>query len=270
MQSSIFYTFTQQYFLKVKVIIHPQYQLFEKEIINLARNYHNQGKILVEGARNSIKIHELNQEEVTLKFFKKLGFFKAIIYTFFRESKAKRSFNYANYLIDHQIKTPFPIAYIEEKNSLGLLSNSYYISAYIPYDFTIRELIHDPFFKDRKTIIEQFTAFTYSMHEANVNFLDHSPGNTLIVKKENQQYDFYLIDLNRMKFEKMSWYKRMDNFKKMWLSKQMLKIVATTYAQLSHQPIESLQQILFQTSGDFKRKINKKKWLKRKMKHLKK
>jgi hypothetical protein len=36
------------------------------------------------------------------------------------------------------------------------------------------------------------------MHEASINFLDHSPGNTLIVKKSEGKYDFYLVDLNRM------------------------------------------------------------------------
>jgi hypothetical protein len=37
------------------------------------------------------------------------------------------------------------------------------------------ELIHDPLFPDRKNILEQFTEFTFRMHEASINFLDHSP-----------------------------------------------------------------------------------------------
>jgi len=55
------------------------------------------------------------------------------------------------------------------------------------------------------------------MHEARVNFLDHSPGNTLVTKRGEGNYDFYLIDLNRMKFQNLSIEDRMDNFKKMWL-----------------------------------------------------
>jgi hypothetical protein len=45
----------------------------------------------------------------------------------------------------------------------------------------------------------------------------------LIVKKSEGKYDFYLVDLNRMKFENLSIEARMDNFKKMWLSKTMVK-----------------------------------------------
>jgi hypothetical protein len=51
----------------------------------------------------------------------------------------------------------------------------------------------------------------------------------------------------------------------MWLSKTMLKTVAATYAQLSGHPESELWPLLWQTSQDFKRKINKKKWLKRKL-----
>jgi hypothetical protein len=86
----------------------------------------------------------------------------------------------------------------------------------------------------------------------------------LIKEVGDGSYDFYLIDLNRMRFEPMNILQRMDNFKKMWLSKTMLQTVAATYARLSGISESELWPILWQTSQDFKRKINKKKWLKRK------
>ena len=104
------------------------------------------------------------------------------------------------------------------------------------------------------------------MHENRINFLDHSPGNTLIVKKGEGQYDFYLIDLNRMTFEELSIAQRMDNFKKLWLSKTMVKIIARKYAVLSREDPEQLQRILLEKTIAFKRRITKKKWLKRKLK----
>ena len=145
------------------------------------------------------------------------------------------------------------------------MGDSYYICQQIDYDFTIRELIHDPLFGERNVILEQFTAFTYKMHEGKVNFLDHSPGNTLVVKKDSGKYDFYLIDLNRMKFEDLSIEARMDNFKKMWLSKTMVKVIAKAYAKLSNQSEENLHAILLEKTTQFKRKITKKKYLKRKI-----
>lgn len=238
----------------------------ESKIHELIENYHSEGKLLVKGARNSIKTNFLDGKEVNIKYFSKLGFVKGVIYTFFRDSKAKRSFEYANYLQKHGILTPKPIAYFEDSEK-GLLAESFYISEHINYDFTFRELIHDPLFPERDLIIEQFTEFTFKLHEARVNFLDHSPGNTLIVKRDNSKFDFYLIDLNRMKFEDLSMKERMDNFKKMWISKHMVKIISKKYAQLASLPENELYNILLKSSSDFKRKIAKKKYLKRKLKN---
>jgi hypothetical protein len=249
----------------VQIIIHPQYIHQENSILQLVAGFFVEGDLIVKGSRNTIKSNILGDEKVNIKHFDKPGLLKSIIYSFFRSTKAKRSFDYANYLLAHNIPTPFPIAYIENRNRFGLLGDSYYICQQIDYDFTIRELIHDPLFGERNVILEQFTAFTYKMHEGKVNFLDHSPGNTLVVKKDSGKYDFYLIDLNRMKFEDLSIEARMDNFKKMWLSKTMVKVVAKAYAKLSNQSEEKLHAILLEKTTQFKRKITKKKYLKRKI-----
>ena len=249
----------------MKIILNPNYIKSEKSILQLVNSFFDQGNLIVQGSRNTIKSNFLENETINIKFFKKPGFIKSIIYSFFRSTKAKRSFDYANYLIDHLIETPIPIAYVEERNSLGFLGDSFYICQQIDYDFTIRELIHDPLFPNRNEILEEFTEFTFKMHEAKVNFLDHSPGNTLIIKNGNSRYDFFLIDLNRMKFEDLSIEMRMDNFKKMWLSKQMVKVVAKKYAELSNLSEEKLYKILLEKTTQFKRKITKKKYLKRKI-----
>ena len=248
------------------IILHPKYKEQESAILQLVKTFFNEGDLIVKGSRNTIKSNVLGKEKVNIKYFKKPGAFKSVIYSFFRSTKAKRSFDYANYLLQHGIPTPFPMAYIEERNTLGLLGDSYYVSEQMDYDFTIRELIHDPLFSERNIILEQFTEFTFKMHEAKVNFLDHSPGNTLVIKKAPGKYDFYLIDLNRMQFENLSIEARMDNFKKMWLSKTMVKVIAKKYAELSGQPEAKLHAILLEKTTQFKRRITKKKWLKRQIK----
>ncbi len=245
--------------------IHPNYKNQEASLLKLINTFFGAGDLVVKGARNTIKTNVLGNEKVSIKFFQKPGFIKSIIYSFFRSTKAKRSFDFANYLLENGIATPFPVAYLEERNALGLLGNSFYICHQIDYDFTIRELIHDPLFPERELILQEFTAFTFKMHEAKVNFLDHSPGNTLIVKKRQGKYDFYLVDLNRMQFQKLTTEQRMNNFKKMWLSKQMIQIVAKKYASLSQQSETKLHAILLEKSTQFKRKITKKKYLKRKI-----
>ncbi len=249
------------------VTIHtlPEYKADEQKLLQLAENFEQEGTLLVKGSRNVIKTNLLNSEKVNIKYFKKPNTFNSLVYGLLRPSKAKRSFEYAKYLLENGILTPKPIAYIEQKSGMAL-GESYYICAHIDYDFTFRELIHDPLFPDRKNILEQFTEFTWRMHQARVNFLDHSPGNTLIVNKGSGKYDFYLIDLNRMKFEDMDIDARMDNFKKLWPSKTMVKIIAAKYAELSGHPYESLHTTLLESTLAFKRRITKKKYLKRKLK----
>nr|WP_276202113.1 lipopolysaccharide kinase InaA family protein [Mesoflavibacter zeaxanthinifaciens] len=174
-----------------------------------------------------------------------------------RPSKAKRSFEYASRLIDCEISTPFPIAYIEETSVFGL-KNSYYISEHINYDFEFRALIHNPKFPNREEILQKFSEFTFKLHENNINFLDHSPGNTLVVKTE-QGYKFYLIDLNRMRFENMTFDKRMYNFRRLWLSKTMIKVIAEKYSELYKKPYQETHDLMLKHSMAFQHKINRKK-----------
>lgn len=251
--------------MPVHICVNPLYDSKKEQLLQLADNFEQGGKVLVKGSRNIIKTNYLEGDKVNIKYFKKPNFFNAIVYSLIRPSKARRSFEYAQYLLKNGILTPEPLAYIEEKSGAGL-GESYYICRHIDYDFTFRELIHNPLFPNRKAILEQFTEFTYKMHEAHINFLDHSPGNTLIVDKGDGNYDFYLIDLNRMKFEDMSIEGRMDNFKKLWPSRTMVKIIAAKYAELTGKNYEELHAILLKSTLDFKRKITKKKYLKRKLK----
>ncbi|WP_397363330.1 lipopolysaccharide kinase InaA family protein [Olleya sp. R77988] len=185
------------------------------------------------------------------------GVFNSFVYKYIRPSKAKRSFEYANRLIDCGISTPFPIAYLENSSAFGLKS-SYYISLHIDYDFEFRELIHKPLFPERDKILKQFAEFTFKLHENNVNFLDHSPGNTLITKDETD-YNFYLIDLNRMRFETMTFDKRMHNFRRLWLSKTMVKVIAKMYAELYNKTYQDTHDAMLKHSRSFQLKINSKK-----------
>ena len=111
------------------------------------------------------------------------------------------------------------------------MKNSYYVSKNIEYNFSIREVIKDLNFKNRENILKLFSEFTFKLHENNINYLDHSPGNTLIKVNENK-YKFYLIDLNRMEFKKMNFDDRMKNFNRLTKDSNVIKIFSEQYASL--------------------------------------
>ena len=242
-------------------VVHSDYSQLTPNLRKVLSNFSESGEYVTKGERNEIKKINLEGIFLNIKKFKNPNPIQSFVYQYIRKSKAKRSYIFGNKLIANGIKTPTPIGYLEIFS--GGLKESFYVSEHVDYDFDFRKLIHHPRFKDRNEILRQFTQFTFKLHENNVNFLDHSPGNTLILEKGNGIYDFYLIDLNRMRFEPMDFDKRMHNFRRLWLSKKMIKIMAEEYASLYGKTVEETEALMSKYSRDFQKKVNSKKMKKR-------
>lgn len=240
------------------IIIHSKFSSHSTAISKAISDFETSGTTVLKGDRNTIKSLEVEGLHLNIKQFKTPNIFNAFVYKYIRKSKARRSYEYGNILTQKSILTPTPIAYFESSSWFGL-KQSYYVSQHVAYDFDFRVLIHDLKFPNRVEILKQFTAFTFKLHDEHVNFLDHSPGNTLIVKTNTSKYDFYLIDLNRMRFETMSFKKRMHNFRRLWLSKAMIQIMSKEYAVLSETPLTEIQSGMLHYSRQFQKKIDAKK-----------
>ncbi len=221
------------------------------------KDYFNRSDELIWDRRNKIKVLSFDDEKLTVKAFKIPHIVNRLAYTFFRPSKAKRS-----YLNSMKIEafTPKAVGYIEFKK-LGLIYDSYYISAYYPYDFTIREVLQDEEFPDREKILKAFTYFSYQLHEAGAKHLDYSPGNILI-KQENDEYLFKVIDLNRMYFGRMEIQERIENFSKLWANNRDLEKIASCYAKLVGIEESKASQWLIAASSAHKERVNFKKRIK--------
>ena len=87
-----------------------------------------------------------------------------------------------NKLMKMQIGTPQPVAFFEHFDLVGL-NESYYVCEHLENVFEFRAIVQNEDFTNREEIIRQFTRFTFQMHQNGVEFLDHSPGNTLIKDK---------------------------------------------------------------------------------------
>ena len=243
-------------------VIHPEFEAKGPHFVEAIDGFSDNPDYITRGGRNVIKKVEIDGEFFTIKKFKTPGLFQGLVYRFLRKSKARRSFEYAMRLTELGINTPFPVCY-SERYSVGL-KESYYISRHLEYDFDFRMLNHNPKWPNRDEILRQVATFTFKLHENEVNFLDHSPGNTLVLDKGEGQYEFYLIDLNRMRFEPMSFEKRMRNFRRLWLSKHMINIMAETYANLSNNSYELTHSLMTKYSRAFQKKVNAKKVRRRK------
>ena len=248
--------------MKETFVVHPQYSHLESSLKEVLHRFAKEGEMVVDGDRNTIKKMKLEGVDFSVKKFTTPNLFQSLVYRFLRKSKAKRSFEYASKLISLGIGTPHPVAYLERFGP-GL-RDSYYVSLHLDYDLDFRVLNHNPRWPDRTEILKQFAAFTFQLHEKRIHFLDHSPGNTLIKINPEGEYDFYLIDLNRMRFESMDLNLRMRNFRRMWLSKTMINIMSPVYAILHGSAETEVHRLMTHYSRKFQKKINSKKLRKRK------
>lgn len=240
-----------------------------QEIKNLINKFSNSGTVFIEGKRNVIKLFEFEGMTINIKSFKIPNLINKIAYRYFRKSKARRSFEYATLLLKNGIGTPQPIAYLENYNWLGL-KDSYYACEHLQCDLTFRELLELSDYPDHETILRQFTRFSYGLHQKGIEFKDHSPGNTLIKKNSNGQYDFFLVDLNRMSFhEKMSFELRMKNLCRLTPVKDMVVVMSNEYAKLSGESEDLIFETLWRDTSKFQEQFYRKKRLKKKLKFWK-
>ncbi len=248
----------------MKIKLAPLFEDQKREILFYLENFNQFGTLIGEGSRNKIKLFELNGKIINIKSFKIPNKFNQVIYKYFRKSKAERSFNYAQILISKNIGTPAPIAYAEN-NSSALFSESYYISEHLEYDLTYRELVTHSDLENHEQILRAFTRFTYKLHENQIEFLDHSPGNTLI-QVNDKAYNFFLVDLNRMNFKQLNFDDRMKNFSHLTPKREMVEVMADEYSKfIKEDRVEVFEKMWFYTNK-FQENHLRKKMLKKKLK----
>ena len=204
-----------------------KFEIFDqryKEFILNIRSHFKDSKNSIHKARNEIKITPYNDTSLVIKSFRVPNFINKIIYTFFKDSKAKKSYLNSIKIIDF---VPKPIGYIEFEKS-GLIYDSYFISEEFKYDFTIREPLLDSKFEDRESIFKEFAKFTFDLHQNNILHLDYSPGNILI-KKDTNGYIFKIVDINRMKFLDLDTESRLKNFAQLWAKDDDLSLMIKEY-----------------------------------------
>lgn len=248
--------------MNLKFQLNNHFHNCEPLLLNI-KNFFTQNNNTIHKARNELKVIEYEGIETVVKAFKIPNKLNQVVYAYFRDSKAKKSYNNALELIKLGINTPEPIGFIEFYK-YGLFKESFFISKKLDYLFTIREPLRDLEFKDRETILKKFTEFTYLLHKNNVYHKDYSAGNILVFQKDGE-YCFSIVDINRMEFKPMGVDEGLDNFAKLWLDENSLLLIAKEYAALcgcdEEYAVKTLKKYDEKLKGfvEFKRKIRGKK-----------
>jgi glycosyltransferase involved in cell wall biosynthesis/tRNA A-37 threonylcarbamoyl transferase component Bud32 len=212
----------------MKIVLNPRKAEFETFIQSVHETFDKGGKTIYK-QRNEIKVFNISEKDVNVKQFKVPNLVNRIIYTFFRRTKAERSYEYALKLKEKGIDTPEPIAYVLMKKN-GLIHTSYYVSMQIAYEHTMYEFGRGGI-SGREHIIKAFARYTAELHEQGVYHKDYSPGNILFQEEETQTR-FCLVDINRMLFGDVSVKKGCANFARLWGQKEMFSLMAKEYAHV--------------------------------------
>lgn len=242
----------------MQINIHPNFLKNKSSLLTMIENFNTSGVLFGDGKRNKIKLFDLEDKTINIKSFKIPNIVNQVAYKYFRKSKARRSYEYANRLLENGIGTPQPIAYAENFKLSGL-QESFYISEHLQAELTFRELVLDPDYPDHENILRQFTKFSFDLHEKGIEFLDHSPGNTLIKKVSEGKYNFYLVDLNRMNFhDDMDFDSRMKNFNRLTPKTEMLAVMSEEYAKLYNKKYDEVFSKMCFYTNDFQMKFHRK------------
>jgi hypothetical protein len=243
----------------MKLEFQSQYRTLEHNFKNI-RDIFSGDDTSIHKARNELKIIELNGLKTVVKSFKIPHLLNRIVYTYFRSSKASKSYFNAIKLKQLQISTPEPIGYAEFYSS-NMLKNSYFITLHCPFDFTIREALHHKV-NNYQDILRQFAAYTYDLHQKGVWHLDYSPGNILI-QQISEGYLFNIVDINRMDFRTITPLQGCENFNKLWASDEELEIIGSEYARLCSEDPSIIISEMQRHNNSNKRIKNFKKYLKK-------
>jgi len=212
----------------MKIQINPAYKQFSSFVENAPEFFDKEG-VTIYKSRNEIKVFEVNGIKLNVKQYKIPFFLNRIIYTFFRQSKARRAYDYAFRLLSLHFETPDPVAYIIIKKS-GLIYRSYFISLQSSYSHTMYEFGEGPIV-GREKIITDLARYTAKMHSAGIIHCDYSPGNILFEFAEDET-KFSLVDINRMKFDQQISVKRgCKNFARLWGKEDFFNLIAEEYAK---------------------------------------
>lgn len=212
----------------MKIVVDPQYEYLREWIEHIPSFFEKDGQIIYK-ARNILKVFSVNNGlDINVKRYKKPHFFNRVVYSFFRKTKASRSYYNTLRIAKKGFEAATAIAYIEIKEK-GLFSDSYFVSIQCHNVEEIRGYCEGSI-AGKEDLMSAFAKYSALLHDSGIYHLDYSPGNILF-RTENGNYRFYLVDVNRMKFMPVGIDAGCRSFARLSRSDEICKYIGCIYAQ---------------------------------------
>ncbi len=230
----------------MKVIINPKYSFLENFIYSVFDRTYSVEETYRD-KRNKVEDTTIDGVRLVIKFFKKPTEFNRVVYTWFRPTKAKRSYENSMKLLEMGYIVPEPIAYLEKKKGL-FFHTGCYISLYTDCrsvrDFcSITPNSYQEYEKIKK-FINNIASFSAKLHNDGILHNDYNIDNILYKEGENG-YEFILLDLNRLKFNNKSKMKSAKDISNMHFNHFVLISIIDEYCRLRKlDPLEMIVKVV--------------------------
>lgn len=263
----------------MNLIINPKYKSLYSFIVKVPDTFYDKsdGECLY-WKRNQVKRYEIDNLLIVVKSFKRPNIVQKLAYTFWRPSKAKRAFIFAQRFRKLQIDTPEEIAYIETFK-YGLIDRTYFVSL-STNDSNVAEGLYSAEITSQnveeskeaksecfdRSLAKSFTEFLVEVQDKGILHGDLNLTNILYRKIENNKYHFSFIDINRTTFvENPDKKTRLNNLVKITGPRILFSFILSHYAKLKKWDLEKTKEQGLNMLDSFISKRARKKKLKRKL-----
>lgn len=219
----------RQFLCSRRIVIAENFLSLQEQILTLPLLFRtNQGIVLHQG-RNELREVNFNENAFVVKSFQTPHFINRLAYGNIRQSKAERSFLYAQKLRTLGIGSPEPVAWMTIHHG-PLLTNSYYVCRKSQLRYTYIDLMRGHFPQQEKAL-RAIARAAARLHENGIVHNDFSQGNILFDEMPNGNIQVEFIDLNRLSFHRISPAQGCQNLaERLPMNTDMRRIVAEEYA----------------------------------------
>jgi tRNA A-37 threonylcarbamoyl transferase component Bud32 len=200
------------------------------------------GIVVNDGRNDLIRINQFSRNDLMVKKFNLQRTYDKLRFCLL-DSKAIRSLRIALALEEIGVKTPKPVAVVEQRGKFNQLLYSYYITEYVDYDYNLLDIVADkdhPRRDEVKSLIPVIGKDVKKMHKAGIIHNDLHAGN-ILVTDSNDRPEFYYIDLNRGRIKsELSTKQRMNDLARFKLTTLEQEIFMKEYAPKSYQQLLEL------------------------------
>lgn len=214
----------------LRTTIHPSYSgdSAMREFVAAIDERFAGGELVQQGSRNTLRRFLIGGKTVVVKHFGVPNALNRLAYTFIRKPKGVRAYLYALRLRAAGFDTPAPIAYVERRRG-GMIADSYLITEECPYRRRFYEFGNAERSRESEEIVRAMVRRAAALHEAGILHRDFSPGNILF-DSVGGEWRFAVVDINRMRFGRVSAEQGCRNFARLWGQMWMFRVIALEYA----------------------------------------